>query len=86
MYVIPTYFKICSQNEVSSFFMLIINVEISSFMFINSRRNENLNFLVRIKLIYFYIFLNKKNVLVQAKFYLSWDGGPLLVVRTASKM
>ena len=51
----------------------------------NSSWNENLNLLVRIKFLnlFFNRVLNKnwKNVLVRTKFYWSWTGGPVLIVR-----
>ena len=54
-----------------------------------SPRNENLNLLVQIKFLnLFYIHVyssNKKlkNLLVQTKFYWSWAGGQVLIMRTA---
>jgi hypothetical protein len=51
-----------------------------------SPRNENFNVLVQIKFLNIFLYISKKktetNLLVQTKFYWSWTGVLVLIVRT----
>ena len=54
----------------------------------SSPRNENFNWLVRIKFLNLFLYssLKKlKNLLVRTKFYWSWAGGPVLMVSTGNQ-
>ena len=54
-----------------------------------SPQNENLNLLVRIKFLHLFLYSSKwklKNLLVRTKFYWSWAGGTVLIVRTGIRV